>query len=620
MFRDPRAPRADNPRIPRDLETIVLKCLRKDPRDRYATAEALAQDLKRFVRGDPVEARPQSAWEMLGRRAWRNRRRIGAWSLVCLLLLTTGLLVYNQWREGYEAKVSRYEDIVVAAVTDMERGRPVQAGRLEEEASRLAAEDAVGRGDASGAKGDAQTPEPPKPLGALPDPVERAVAELEKAAKLFPERPDAHYHLARAFLKLGKEDEAQAAVARLRGTRPRFVPALVLQATLFERQNRRDQAEETRARARAYQEGAWAQAWLQAIEAEQNRQWKKAVQAYEELLRLDSLHEQPYLGFSISTRLRCGRARLRLGDFHGALEDFAVAHAFWPKLATPLLLSGKTYFLMRERGRADDRFHQLVAQSPAPDEAMLQVASTYLDLEKYALALAWAERAAESPEREFIRTRCFSNLGRYEAMEKAARRGLSLDPSHAMLHTNLGLALHEQYDYEGAEAAYKRAIELDPENVAARHNWGLLMERRGNLQAAIAQYHEAIARGSKHALTYYKLGSAFRRLGRRAEALEQYRKAAQLDPDTALFRRAQARLRMEDSAFVQALSVYRDALACDPDNPSTYDNLNAILLARDHVDLARELPPLVATLETIAGEDSDAAVLALESCAARSAR
>ncbi|MBI4602961.1 MAG: protein kinase, partial [Planctomycetes bacterium] len=68
---DPPAPRRLNPRVPRDLETIVLKCLRKDPRDRYPAAEALAQDLMRFARGEPVEARPPTGWEVLARRLAR---------------------------------------------------------------------------------------------------------------------------------------------------------------------------------------------------------------------------------------------------------------------------------------------------------------------------------------------------------------------------------------------------------------------------------------------------------------------------------------------------------------------------------------------------------------------
>ncbi len=66
--RDPVALHKTNPRVPSDLETIVLKCLRKDSADRYGTAEALVQDLGRFVRGDPIEARPQLGWEKLARK------------------------------------------------------------------------------------------------------------------------------------------------------------------------------------------------------------------------------------------------------------------------------------------------------------------------------------------------------------------------------------------------------------------------------------------------------------------------------------------------------------------------------------------------------------------------
>ena len=73
LEREPAAPRTLNPQAPRDLETIVSQCLRKDPRNRYGTAEALGQDLRRFGRGDPVEARAQSTVKLALRRAWRHR-------------------------------------------------------------------------------------------------------------------------------------------------------------------------------------------------------------------------------------------------------------------------------------------------------------------------------------------------------------------------------------------------------------------------------------------------------------------------------------------------------------------------------------------------------------------
>ena len=69
--RDPVPPHRIDRAIPVDLETIVLKCLEKEPANRYSSAAALADDLERWLSGKPIDARPVGGVE----RAWRWCRR-----------------------------------------------------------------------------------------------------------------------------------------------------------------------------------------------------------------------------------------------------------------------------------------------------------------------------------------------------------------------------------------------------------------------------------------------------------------------------------------------------------------------------------------------------------------
>jgi eukaryotic-like serine/threonine-protein kinase len=91
---DPRSPRRIDRTISRDLESICLKAMAKEPRHRFASARELADDLRHFLEGEPVRARPISLWQRVLRRAHRRPAEAAVWLMgVVTLLAVFGLAI-----------------------------------------------------------------------------------------------------------------------------------------------------------------------------------------------------------------------------------------------------------------------------------------------------------------------------------------------------------------------------------------------------------------------------------------------------------------------------------------------------------------------------------------------
>ena len=169
---EPVRPRQLNPRLPADLETVVLKCLRKEPEGRYASAEALANDLRRWQSGEPIQARPVRPAERLVKWVRRNPLVAALLALVAVTLAGGGVGIYVKYRDA-EAQWHRAEANAEQAKTEsQEKDKALLreqriSGELEEEV----ANGKVQLAQAAWEKGEAAVAR--QVLGQVPRPLRR---------------------------------------------------------------------------------------------------------------------------------------------------------------------------------------------------------------------------------------------------------------------------------------------------------------------------------------------------------------------------------------------------------------------------------------------------------------
>lgn len=124
---EPPTPRSLDPRIPRDLETIILKSIDKDPRRRYQSADELCEDLERFIQDEPIKARRISLAERCAR--WARRNKSLAATLAVLITVVTSVAIGSTIMAGYFRNLNQKLGTTLA---DLEREKGISDTRAQE--------------------------------------------------------------------------------------------------------------------------------------------------------------------------------------------------------------------------------------------------------------------------------------------------------------------------------------------------------------------------------------------------------------------------------------------------------------------------------------------------------
>jgi serine/threonine protein kinase/Flp pilus assembly protein TadD len=445
-FEEPRPLRRVNPSVPADLETIVLTAMAKDPAERYATAQELADDLERFVKDEPIRARRPTLAHR-GRR-WARRHQTLVWAAALSLLAALAVLAASAgWivRDRSARRAKFAADLQVALKEAQEAQREGHLARAQAAAQRAEGllEEGAAEPDLAGQVrnllGELAEEEADRRLVARLEELRLLQAEVNvEESRFVLERALPDYR--QAFRERGLWEDmmtAEEAAAHLRG-RPAKVRGTLLTALDHCLILARFQKAPEEGWLRQVLSAADTDTWRQRVRAARERNDRPAL---EQLAReVDVAAQPPEALFLLDISLRQRGAR------ESAVALLRRAQEVFPG----------DFWINHDLGLA-----LLDCQPPRCEDAVRFLTA--------AVALR-----PSSPGVRLNLGCAFEWKGRPEEAAAAYRQAVTLRPDYAMAHHSLGRVLRKRGEFAQALAAHRQGFALDPkraEDLKAGHRF-----------------------------------------------------------------------------------------------------------------------------------------------------
>jgi tetratricopeptide (TPR) repeat protein len=602
------------------LEIIVLKAMEKRPQDRYATAQELADDLERWLRHEPIQARRPTVVQRV--RKWSRRHQAVVWAASLVIAIALALLAGSAGWVARDRAMQRAETERVVTAALAESASWQEKRRLPEALS--AAHRA--RGLLAGRPADA----------ALQRLVQARTNDLELLDKLENVRlemrtalKDGHFDwegaealYAQTFRDVGLDVETlptEEAGERIQETTIAAELAAVLDDWALLRWERKGIDDSSWKRLLQIARLADPDASRTRVRMMLEIRDRKAMQelaASEEVLRLSPMTLSVIGAVLLTNKESLGQAerflrqaqRQHPNDFwinYDLFEYFTARKA--PQWEEAVRFAAVMVALRPESPGAHLNLSYALGLKGQWDEAIAECHEAIRLNKDYAgahvnLGNALSKKGqldeAIAEYREAIRlkkdfTEAHNNLGnalrekgRLDEAVAAHREAIRLNKDNELAHNNLGMALHDKGKLDEAIAEYREAIRIKKDYAEFHICLGLALSAKGQLDEAIAEYREAIRIKKDYAEAHHNLGCALEQKGRLDEAIAEFREAIQIKKDSPLPHNSLGLALYRKGQLDEAIAEYRQAIRLNKDYAGAHVNLGNALSKKGQLDEA----------------------------------